>query len=37
MEREPLKLYIGNLNYETSADTLGHLFEEIGPVYVFLF
>ena len=35
MAQQPLKLLVRNLNYETSAETVGHLFERYGPVYVF--
>ncbi|KAA6373593.1 MAG: hypothetical protein EZS28_030880, partial [Streblomastix strix] len=26
------RLFIGNVNYETNAETIGHLFETIGGV-----
>lgn len=36
MDRPALKLFVGNLNKKTSADVIGHIFEKIGPVFVFL-
>jgi hypothetical protein len=30
------RLFIGNVNYKTNAETIGHLFETIGGVYAYM-